>query len=49
MAIGVLEKDGATKSEEVKGGLNTSSRLDKDASSTKLDPCIVIKFPHVTD
>jgi len=37
VAMGLLEKDGATSGEEVKGGLNTSCRLVKDASPTTLD------------
>jgi len=37
VAMGELEKDGATCDKEVKGGLNTSSRPVKGASSTTLD------------
>jgi len=35
--IRVLEKDGATSGKEIKGRLNTSSRLVEGASSTTLD------------
>jgi len=37
VAIGVLEKDGATYGKEVKGWSNTSSRSGKGASLTTLD------------
>ena len=36
--IRVVEKDGITNGEEVKGGSNTSSGLVKGPSSKKLDP-----------
>jgi len=37
VSISVLEEDGATIGKEVKGGLNTSVRSVKNASSTKLN------------
>jgi len=37
VAMGVLEKDGATSAKEVKRGSNTSSRSVEGVSSTTLD------------
>jgi len=37
VAMGVLEKDGATSSKEIKGESNTSARSVKGSSSTTLD------------
>jgi len=37
VAIGVLEKDGATSGKEVKGGSITSSRLVEGVTTTTLD------------
>ena len=35
--MGVLEKDGGTSGKEIKGGLNSSSRLVEGVSSTTVD------------